>query len=154
KSRVTVLAGGLPLQLDLALGAGEINSKILSPRVSAETLPALEVHLGQINQFITYLAHIRGFILPLALGDCYYALGDYAHAETYYLLVRDYPFLNLTIERPMVWLRLARTYLKWGKRLYQDRDAAAAHARFELIVKITSAGFELSGPLYEGTFTQ
>jgi hypothetical protein len=104
-------------------------------------------------QFVTYLAHVQGFVLPLALGDTYFALGDYDKAATYYIQVRDYPYLNLDIERPMVWRKLAQTYLQRGNRLYRDGDLAAAQAQYEHIVRVLpGGGYDLSGPLYSGAF--
>jgi tetratricopeptide (TPR) repeat protein len=120
KRNSTIIINGTAVQIDLRNeGAVSIETQLLKTRVNAKTLVALETYFLDLTQFVSYLAHIQGFVLPLALGDTYFALGDYEKAATYYIKVRDYPYLNLSIERPMVWYKLARTYLQMGNRLYR-----------------------------------
>ncbi len=133
-------------------GAAEIEARVLQPRIGAASLKELEPHLYALPQFVSYLAHVSGFVLPLALGDTYFAMGDYSRAEQYYVRVRDYAFLNEAIERPMVWRKLARTYVQWANRLYRDRDMPGARAKYEQVVRIVPGGFELTGPLYTNGF--
>lgn len=152
KRFLNVIRDGAAVQIDLEQGVTAIEAQLLQPRINATTILALETYYWDLSQFVSYLAHVRGFVLPLALGDTYFALGDYEKAATYYTKVRDYQYLNLSIERPMVWRKLARTYLQWSNRLYRDRDLAGARAKYELIVKIITGGFDLSGPLYSGSF--
>jgi Tc toxin complex TcA C-terminal TcB-binding domain len=154
KSQATVFTGSTATQLDLNAGAAEIQNKLLQPRIAADSLAELETHYWVATQFVAYLTHVAGFILPVALGDTYAALGDDASASTYYLKARDYAFLNATIERPMLWRRLAAIHLRRGNRLYRDRDNAGAQAEFENILRIRADGsFELTGPLYSGGFS-
>lgn len=153
KNQVNVIRDNAALQIGLSGNvSAQIEAELLGPRVEATTLAALDLHLSYAYQFVSYLSHIRGFVLPLALGDIYFALGDYEKAAVYYKNVRDYKYLNHAIERPMVWRKLASTYLKWGNRLYRDRDMAGAQAKYEYIAVIKEDGFDLTGPLYSGGF--
>lgn len=152
KDAVNVIAGSGAVELDLLTGAASIEATLFQPRINATTLAALEMYLWDVTQFVSYLTHVQGFVLPLDLGDTYAALGDYNRAATYYLKARDYPYLNRAIEAPMVWRKLAQTHVRLGNRLYRDRDIAGARAQYERIVQVTPGGFVLAGPLYEGGF--
>jgi hypothetical protein len=153
KSQTIVVAGDKGIPIDLSGdAAGAIEKNLLQSRVAATALADLDHRLWDLIQFVTYLAHVQGFVLPLALGDTYAALGDYAKAGTYYIAVRDYPYLNQAIERPMVWCKLAESFLYQGDRLYRDRDEVGARAQYENILQIVPGGFNLSGPLYSGGF--
>jgi hypothetical protein len=132
--------------------ANTVESVLLEPRINANSLLELETYQMYFEQFVTYLAHAGGFILPLALGDTYFALGDYDQASSFYLKVRDYRYLNLSIERPLVWRKLANVYLQQANRLYRDQRPAEAKQKYELIVKVNNGSFDLSGPLYSGKF--
>lgn len=147
----TVMTASGAVQLDLTASA-EIEGKLLQPRVAATTLAALETYYWYLPQFVTYLAHVGGFILPMALGDTYAALGDHHKASDFYLKARDYAYLNNAVERPLLWRKLAQLRLDRGNRLYRDRDMAGAKAEYEAIVKIDQAGFQFTGPLYAGGF--
>jgi hypothetical protein len=148
-----VVQDGAAIQIDLQKeGAAAIKHQLLESRINANTLIALETYLWDLPQFVSYLAHVQGFVLPLALGDTYFALGDYEKAATYYTKVRDYKYLNRSIERPMVWRKLARIYLQLGNRLYRNRDIEGAQTQYEHILRILDDGFDLSGPLYSGGF--
>ncbi|MGW1545183.1 Tc toxin subunit A-related protein [Streptomyces sp. NPDC002309] len=151
---IRVAAGSFFITVSLTTGGGELIENILEPRVDATSLDFLRVPVELLPQFVSYLPHVRRFILPLALGDTYFALGDYERAARYYLEVRDYRYLNHEIERPMLWTRLARTYLAWADELYRQHSDAAARVMYEHIVFIrTDGSFALDGPLYEGGFT-
>jgi hypothetical protein len=151
---VNVIRDLAAVQIDLqAEGAAGLEAKLLQPRIEAKTLEALDTHMLEFPQFVSYLTHVQGFILPLALGDTYSALGDYEKAATYYTHIRDYNYLNQAIERPMVWRKLAWTHLCRGHRLYRDRDMAGAQSHYEQIVRINEDGsYSLTGPLYSGGF--
>jgi hypothetical protein len=153
KTSVAVLKDGHSIQIDLTANPeSAIRTQLFEPRVHAVTLSALETYYWYLPQFVSYLTHVSGFILPLAIGDAYSQLGDFASASNFYLRVRDYAYLNQPIERPMVWTRLARTYLRLGNRLYRDRDLAGARVQYENIVQMLGGAFVLSGPLYNGGF--
>lgn len=153
KRFVNVVRDKAAIKIDLeARGATTIEAQLLKPRINASTLAALETHLWDLSQFVSYLSHVQGFVLPLALGDTYCALGDHEKAIAYYIRVREYKYLNLSIERPMVWRKLAQVYLELGNRLFRDRDPVGARNQYENIVRIVDGGYDLSGPLYSGGF--
>lgn len=153
KKSATVITASGAVQLNLTAGPAEIEGKLLQPRIGAITLAALETYYWQLPQFVTYLTHVGGFILPVALGDAYAALGDHQKAIDFYLKARDYAYLNQAIERPMLWRKIAQIRLDRGNRLYRDRDMAGAKAQYETIVKVDPvAGFQFTGALYAGGF--
>ena len=131
----------------------EIETKLLLPRIQAKHLSALHIPLELATQFITYLSHVGGFVLPMAIGDAYSALGEYDKAIRFYQKARDYKYLNLSIERPVVWIRMARAYVRKGLRQYRERDMAGAQASLEHLVKIVGDDLAFDGPLYSGTFS-
>jgi tetratricopeptide (TPR) repeat protein len=145
-------ANGL-VQLDLNAGPEEITNKLLMPRVAATELSELESYYSELSQFISYLTHVGGFILPMALGDTYAALGDEQKALDFYLQARDYTYLNQMIERPMLWVKIAQIHITRGNRFYRDRNMAAARSEYEQIVRVLpEGGFSLTGALYTGGF--
>lgn len=153
KASASVFTAVGAVDLNLSAGASELHRKLLEPRVAATKLEALETYYWKLSQFVSYLTHVGGFILPLALGDTYSVLGDAERAIGFYLKVRDYAFLNIAIERPLVWRKIAQIHLTRGNRFYRDRKVAAARAEYERIVRILpQGGFELAGPLYAGGF--
>ena len=60
------------------------------------------------------LPHDYFYVIPLAIAQCYQALGDYAQAETYYLQAAAYTYLNTQTEGPYVWVCLATLYSQVG----------------------------------------
>lgn len=141
------------ITVDLANnGAANLELALYQPRVGAISLGDLLIDWSDVVLFTTYLAHVHGFVLPLALGDTYYALGRYDLAASYFIAASNYPYLNLAIERPLVWAKLARTYLAEGDRYYRQQDIVAAQTAYERIVKVVANGYELSGALYSGAF--
>ncbi|MFB7998967.1 hypothetical protein ACFC4G_39860 [Streptomyces sp. NPDC056002] len=150
---IRVLVGDSLTLVHFDMEGNDLVEQVLKPRITETELARLVTPIDRFTVFVTYLCHVREFILPLALGDTYFALGDYERAATYYVKARDYPYLNETIERPMLWARLARTYLTWAEQLYRQREPAEARVRYEQIVAILGDGsYSLTGPLYEGGF--
>jgi hypothetical protein len=101
-------------------------------------------YLAHHTTTVAYLAHIMGWVLPMAIGDCHLALGSYAEAETEYRATLDYKYLNRTLETVTLWLRLAELYLEWGDRLYRDAGNVAANfqearKKYELVMKLDNA---------------
>jgi hypothetical protein len=140
------------VRLDLATDPAAKITKLYEERIDAVHIKDLEAHLTVAVNFVTYLAHVQGFLLPLAIGDTCVALGDYPRATSYYRKARDYRYLNRAIERPMLWAKHARAYLQLANRMYRDRDMAGAKAHYQKILKVGPNGFELSGELYEGGY--
>ncbi|MEU1280308.1 hypothetical protein [Streptomyces sp. NPDC005805] len=149
---LTVTTRDGAITLALAAGAAELEDALFRPRIDATAVEALTVDLARLDVFTTYLGHVRGFVLPLALGDTYHALGRFDLAAKYFVSAGRYRYLNLAIELPILWAKLARTFLAEGDRFYRQQNTAAAKAAYERIVKIVPGGFEVSGPLYEGAF--
>jgi len=79
--------------------------------------------------------HLYGYLLPLKIGDSYYALGLFAKAEEYYSIALNYEFLNLHLEAFALWIRIARNILDWGSALYKQEDVTAAKVQYERIIK-------------------
>ena len=72
-------------------------------------------------------------------------------AASYFLRARDYRYLNLAIERPMLWTRLARTYLADGDHHYRQQDPVSAKLAYERIVKVIPGGYDVAA-LHDGKF--
>ncbi len=136
---------GLRLETD---PASELRSKLYEPRKTATTLDELRLHEELPFNFVAYLGQIHGFTLPLAIGDCYFEMGDYEPALQWYQLARDYAFLNKPIEAPVVWLKMANTCLQWGHQLYRGHEKAEAQLRYEKIVRLSDPVLDPASPLY------
>jgi tetratricopeptide (TPR) repeat protein len=134
-------------------GQQVVREKVYEARVNATKIRELLTfeELGAAQE-ITYLAHASGFLLPMALGDTYYELGQYNKAISFFAKARDYKYLNLAIEMPTVWKRMARCFLDDALLQYKKRDMAAARALLENIVRISGSSLVFSGPLYTGSF--
>lgn len=152
-ARIDVARKGGAITVDLSNDAAAgLEEAFFKPRIDTARLSDLGIDLTDPVLFVTYLTQVRGFTLPLALGDTYHALGRFDLAAHYYLMAREYRYLNLTIERPMLWARLARTYLAEGDRLYRQQDPDGARQCYERIVKMGDEGFTVDSPLYAGAF--
>ena len=129
RSASTIVAGKLA-QFTWAAGSGpstdSITSSIYSARIGLTALPDVLLSPQQPSDVAVALPHDYYYVIPLALAECYQALGDYATAETYYLQAAGYAYLNATIEAPYVWIQLANLYLDWGNSLYKGGDPASA----------------------------
>ena len=55
----------------------QCDSSFLESRINATTIAELETHGWIQSQFVSYLAHVSGLVLPMSLGDTYSQLGDY-----------------------------------------------------------------------------
>ncbi|MGE5617398.1 MAG: hypothetical protein ACM3UX_00525, partial [Candidatus Woesearchaeota archaeon] len=80
------------------------------------------------------LPHLYYYVIPLALAECYHALGDYEQAETEYLQAASYQYINLAVESPYVWTRLATLYLDWGNSLFEAGQPADAQPIYSNVV--------------------
>jgi hypothetical protein len=152
--RVGVLKGGEALTVALdANAAAFVREQVYEARVGATALAELATFEAvSITQFVTYLTHVWGYVLPVAIGDTYHELGSHDTALTWYLKARDYRYLNQAIEVPSLWRRCARSELDAAELLYKARDMAGARTRLERILRLQDGGPVLSGPLYEGGF--
>ncbi len=140
-------AGTKTLALDAAGYQANVMSAIYTPRISATTLEGINFYEQVEVNFVSYFVHLYFFVLPIAIGDCYLAMGMYPNAISEYQSVLAYPFLNLGIEAPFVWLKLANAHLKWAETLFRRGLAADAKTKYERI--ITTAGVvPIGSPLY------
>jgi receptor-binding and translocation channel-forming TcA subunit of Tc toxin len=102
-----------------------VNTKSLVDLAFDEIVPA---------QFVAYIPHLFFYVLPVAIGDTYLALGQYQLALDQYESVLRYPYLNQNIEVPDLWQRIAKTYLKWGDELFRRGLPADAQARYANLI--------------------
>jgi tetratricopeptide (TPR) repeat protein len=145
---------GAQVWIDLERGReAALVAELLQPRIEATTLSALDTHLDNPSSCVAHLAHVAGWVLPLSLGDAYAALGDYDRAESFFLKARSYRFLNRAIERPVLWRRLAETYLWRGKHLFASGRLAEARRQFRHVVPWGARDdYAFVAPLYAGPF--
>jgi hypothetical protein len=121
---------------------------VYKPRIMATTLEGLTFWEHIETNFVAYIPHLFFFMLPIAIGDTYVALGRYQKALDEYQSSLSYPFLNLGIEAPYVWLRMAKACLRWGDELFRQDAPAAAKQQYEKILN-TDLTVPLASPLYQ-----
>jgi hypothetical protein len=144
-------AGVRTLSLDANVFAGDLTDTIYAKRISATVLEDLNFYeVVEIN-FVAYFVHLYYFVLPIAIGDSYAAMGMYDKALVEYRSVLAYPFLNLGIEAPYVWLKMADAYLQWGNTLYRREQRVAARQKYESIVR-ADLSLPPTSELYKGKF--
>lgn len=141
-----------PVTIALAANSAEGLTGFYTQLRDTADITLLTSYLYHHTTTVAYLAHIIGWVLPMAIGDCHLALGDYASADTEYRATLDYQYLNRAVESVTLWLRLADLYLEWGDRLYRDAanvvaDFAAAKAKYELLLKLDNT-IDAASPLY------
>ena len=150
---VTVFGERLePISASVAGGAVAGLTNFYATLRDTQDVALLTGYLSHHTVTVAYLAHIVGWVLPMAIGDCHAALGTYADAEAEYLSTLKYPFLNLAVESVALWLRLAELALDHGDRLYRDAanvvaDFAAAKAVYERLLRSDDT-LDDASPLY------
>ena len=145
-----VFKGDQIISVDLqGNAAANLTASIYQPRISASTLAALATFEIIETNFIAYIPHTYGFTIPLSLGDCHLELGDYEEAITWYEKARDYQYLNQAIEAPMVWLKLANAYTRWGNFQFESGEKAEARTRYEQIIRLTDPILDPASALYK-----
>ncbi|MDN7676662.1 hypothetical protein QZM22_30335 [Burkholderia oklahomensis] len=111
-----------------------IKTILYAPHAAAAALPDALTNANSLWERSVLLPHDYFYTIPLAIAQCYQALGDYANAETYYLQAAGYTYLNTTTEGPYVWVALAGLYAAWGDSLYRQGDRAGAAAIYSKVV--------------------
>lgn len=104
------------------------------PRLTATTFADLRATLVSVVDLSVHLAHLYYYVIPLGLADAYAGLGEWATARTWLYRAADYPFLNATLEAPVLWARIAQTHLDEGDARYKEDEAAAALAAYGGVV--------------------
>jgi Tc toxin complex TcA C-terminal TcB-binding domain len=126
---------------------GAVESALYAPHVTAAELPDALTNPAGLWDRALQLPHDYFYVIPLALAQCYQALGDYARAETYYLQAARYAYLNTQTEGPHLWVCLATLYSQWGDNVYQQGDAATAATIYGNVISPTGTTAP-STPLY------
>ena len=124
-----------------------ITSLLYAPHASAAILPNSLNNASTLWERAALLPHDYFYVIPLALAQCYQAMGDYATAETYYLQAASYTYINTTVEGSYVWVQLANLYLAWGNSVYLQGDSATAVTVYGKVLTVGSST-PPSTPLY------
>jgi len=111
-----------------------IITTMYAPHGTAVTLPDGLLNGNTLWQTAAQLPHDYFYVIPLALAECYEAIGDYANAETYFLQAAAYTYINTAIEGPYVWIQLANLYSAWGDSAYQQGDRTTALAQYSKVL--------------------
>ena len=126
----TTLVDNAPLQLSWAAGAAlapeQIITGLYQTRVNLKVMPDVLLAPFTPSDVAMSLPHLYYYVIPLALAECYHALGDYQQAESKYLTAASYQYINLTVEAQYVWAQLAQLYLDWGNWLFKNDQASDA----------------------------
>jgi hypothetical protein len=150
--RVTVLGGG-GQPVSLALGASGVPSMTgfyeqlrTTPDISALFYQPLPVPV-----FYLYIVDLYFYVLPMSIGDCLAAMGDFAGAEQQYLAAAGYLYLN-PVQMIKTWARLAGLYLDQADLAYRaaGEDLAAIAAVAPLVGRVVAADGTIpdGSPLY------
>lgn len=152
--QVGLLANGGVQHLPISQKEYEVGlQKLLyEPRVAAVDLDQLRFYEEVSTNFVAYIPHLFFFVLPIAIGDTYLAMGRYQKALDEYQSVLPYPFLNQGIEVPYLWQRMAKVYLRWGEDLFRRDRPAEAKQKYDRILGIDAAlkpVLPTTSPLYQ-----
>ena len=123
-------------------------ANVYQPRIAAKTLDEIGFFEAVEVNFVSYFVHLYFFVIPVAIGDCYLAMGMYQNAIDEYQSVLSYPFLNLGIEAPYLWLKIGNAYLEWGNVLFRREQPQEAKKRYEQIIR-TDLSVPNTSPLYQ-----
>jgi Tc toxin complex TcA C-terminal TcB-binding domain len=125
----------------------QLTTLIYTAHAAAKTLPDALNNVSTMWERAALLPHDYFYTVPLALAECYEAMGDYASAETYYLQAAQYTYINTAIEGPYVWIQLANLYSTWGNSVYQQGDSKTAATVYSKVLTVGSTT-PPSTPLY------
>ncbi|MFR9773795.1 hypothetical protein [Nocardia sp. SC052] len=129
----------------------DLIAKLYEPRRDATSLLGLVWAPATTADTAARLAHIYYFETALGLGDAYAGLEEWDLARSWYLAAADYKFVNMAIEAPLLWHRIAATYLGEGDGWYRrDELQKAAHA-YANVLKPVDLTAPIASPLYEHT---
>jgi hypothetical protein len=136
----------------------QLRALVYQPRVSATTLDAIRFYEEVDVNFVAYYVHLYYFVLPVAIGDTYVAMGLYEKGIAEYRSVLSYPFLNLGIEGRYLWLKIAEATLQWGNSLYRREQRTAAAEKYGRILSpdgtVPSSAALYQGPAFSPLVTE
>lgn len=124
-----------------------IKSNLYAPHITAASLPDALTNAVSLWERAALLPHYYYYVIPLALAECYQAMGDYANAEICYLQAAGYAYINTAIEGPYVWVRLASLYCDWGNSVYKQGDTVTAATIYGNVL-LPGSPTAPSAPLY------
>jgi hypothetical protein len=117
-------------QIDWAAGdvlaVDRLERRVYDARKALRVLPDALIEPKRPADLAVGLAHAWYYETPLALAECYHAMGNWSSAESWYLRAAAYQYINAAVEAPYLWTRLATLYLDWGNSLFRADDPAAA----------------------------
>lgn len=116
----------------------DIVNHLYEPHVVAGVLPDALNNLTTPWELAMLLPHDYFYVIPLALASCYQAMGDWATAETYYLMAASYQYINTAVEGPYVWTKLAELYSAWGDSSYMQGDSTTAATQYSKVLTVGS----------------
>lgn len=148
--RLGVMVGGGVIDVNLAAAdpLAELHEKVYRPRIAIGDLTGIRIIEDMATNFTAYLGHVYGFVVPVAIGDCHFEMGEFDQALLWYAKARDYRYLNLAVEAPAVWLKIARCYLELGHGHYHSGDIARARVEYQKIVRLDPPVVDAASPLY------
>ncbi|BCL26741.1 hypothetical protein ACFFS2_00420 [Streptomyces aurantiacus] len=129
-----------------APSVGTLLSAAYETRPTAKTYLELRWSVLTAVDLSVHLAHLFYYVIPVGLAEAYAGLGDWANARLWLYRAAQYPYLNQALEAPVLWLRLAQTYLDEGDLLYQQGEFAGALAAYGGVV--AADGARGGGELY------
>ena len=103
-------------------------------RQAAASFRDIDFKIVGPSTIVFYLTHLYAYLLPVKMGDCFNALGQYLKAEEYYILASKYSFLNKQVEATALWIRMARNVINWGDSLYKDEDLPQAKIQYTKLI--------------------
>ena len=126
----------------------EFLEKIYDRRTKSEELDEAICKYFSTEEFSVMLPHIMSYVIPVALGDCYYGLGDYEEAEKNYLAAADYKYINQRIEVPSLWIKMAQNVLAWGDMLYKEDMFQEALNVYRLVLEAPGSASVVNSESY------
>jgi tetratricopeptide (TPR) repeat protein len=117
-----------------AVAPADIVANVYQARVGLQKMPDILLEPLTPTDVALSLPHLYYYVIPLALAECYQALGDYAQAESEYLQAASYQYINVSVESPYIFVRLATLYLDWGNSLFKNGQPSDARQIYSNVV--------------------
>ncbi len=107
----------------------------LSGRVASKHLTGVGLTDRGEAALAVNLPQLYHFVLPLKIADCLHQLQRFEAAHEEYSRASRYELINLALEAPDLWRRMADNVLAWGDALYRAGDGQSALPVYELLLK-------------------